>query len=99
MYEKISFIAFVTLLGLTANFWAGKEDHHIIQEVAKNELTVGQVLKAKDETVLTLTGKIVRKTKAEHYELKDHTGTINIEVDAHRYKLTDIDVVKVEISP
>ncbi|WP_257222311.1 MULTISPECIES: hypothetical protein [Acinetobacter] len=33
MYEKISFIAFVTLLGLTANVWAGKQDHLIIQEV------------------------------------------------------------------
>lgn len=97
MYEKISFIAFVTLLGLIANFWAGKEDHLIIQKVTKNKLTVGQVLKAKDEIVLTLTGKIVRKTKAEHYELKDHTGTINIEVDTHNYKPTDIDVVKFEI--
>lgn len=119
--KKSPLLLSVILLGLTANVWAGKDDHVIIQEAAKNQLTVGQALKAKDETAVTLTGKIVRKTKAEYYELKDHTGTINIEVDddlvnaaklkagtqvkvigevdTHRYKPTDIDVVTVEILP
>ena len=119
--KKSPLLLSILLLGLTAHVWAGKDDHIIIQEGAQNPLTVAQALKAKDETAITLTGQIVRQSKAEHYELKDQTGTINIEVDddvananllkvgtqvkvigevdTHRYKPTDIDVVNVEILP
>ena len=119
--KKSPLLLTVILLGLTANVWAGKDDQVIIQEAAKNNITVAQALRANDEVAVTLTGTIVGQTKHEHYELKDSTGTIGIEVDddlidlkqlksgtqakvvgevdTHRYKPTDIEVVKIEIIP
>lgn len=119
--KKSPLLLSILLLGLTANVWAGKDDQVIIQEAAKNNITVAQALRANDEVAVTLTGTIVGQTKHEHYELKDSTGTIGIEVDddlidlkqlksgtqvkvvgevdTHRYKPTDIEVVKIEIIP
>lgn len=42
---------------------------------------MAQAIKAKDETAVTLIGKITRHIKSDHYEFKDSTGTINIEID------------------
>lgn len=117
--KKFPLVVSVIVLALTSNVWAGKDDHVIIEEAAKNNITIAQALRANDETAVTLSGTIVSQIRHEHYELKDTTGTIAIEVDddiatadqlkggtqvkvlgevdTHRYKPTDIDVVKVEI--
>ena len=117
--KKTPLLLAIAVLVMTSNVWAGKDDHVIIQEAAKNNITIGQAIRANDETAVTLTGTIVRQIKHEHYELKDSTGTIGIEVDddlidlkklkpgtkvkvvgevdTHRYKPTDIEVVKIEI--
>ncbi|MBJ9986969.1 NirD/YgiW/YdeI family stress tolerance protein [Acinetobacter sp. S40] len=103
---------------LSSHTFAGKDDHVIIQEAAKNIATVQQVAKMKDESGVTLTGQITKHIKSDHYEFKDRSGTISLEidddiwraaglkvgdhvrvvgeVDTHRYKPTDIEVVKIE---
>ena len=119
--KKSPFLLSAILFALSTQVWAGKDDQVIIQEAQKNNITVEQALRANDETAVTLTGTIVSQIQHEHYEFKDQTGTINIEVDedianantlkagtkvkivgeidTHRYKATDIEVVKLEILP
>jgi uncharacterized protein (TIGR00156 family) len=48
---------------------------------SKNNITIVQALRANDETAVTLQGHIVGQIKHEHYELKDTTGSMAIEVD------------------
>ncbi|EFF83982.1 NirD/YgiW/YdeI family stress tolerance protein [Acinetobacter haemolyticus] len=106
------------ILSLSSQTWAGKEDHVLIQEAAQNIVTVSQVAQLSDETGVTLTGQITKHLHSDHYEFKDRTGTISIEVDddiwrkaglkvgdhvrlvgevdTHRYKPTDIEVIKIE---
>lgn len=108
----------VVVTGLSSLAWAGKDDHVLVQEAAKNVVTVSQVAKLADETGVTLTGQISKHLQSDHYEFKDSSGTISIEidddlwrqaglkvgdhvrlvgeVDTHRYKPTDIEVVKIE---
>lgn len=103
---------------LSSSAFAGKDDHLIVQEAAKNVVNVQQIAKLKDEAGVTLTGQITKHIKSDHYEFKDTTGIINLEidddlwraaglkvgdyvravgeVDTHRYKPTDIEVVKIE---
>ncbi|NAR98617.1 NirD/YgiW/YdeI family stress tolerance protein [Acinetobacter haemolyticus] len=106
------------ILSLSNQTWAGKDDHVLIQEAAQNIVTVSQVAQLSDETGVTLTGQITKHLHSDHYEFKDRTGTISIEVDddiwrkaglkvgdhvrlvgevdTHRYKPTDIEVIKIE---
>ena len=108
----------VILTGLSTFTWAGKDDHVIVQEAAKNNVSVAQATKLADETGVTLTGQITKHLRSDHYEFKDRSGTIGIEidddiwrkaglkvgdhvrlvgeVDTHRYKPTDIEVIKIE---
>lgn len=118
MKRMIASCGIVVLMGLSTLTWAGKDDHVIVQEAAKNVVTVSQVAKLKDETGVTLTGQITKHLQSDHYEFKDQSGTIGIEidddiwrqaglkvgdhvrlvgeVDTHRYKPTDIEVIKIE---
>ncbi len=108
----------VVVTGLSSLAWAGKDDHVLVQEAAKNVVTVSQVAKLADETGVTLNGQISKHLQSDHYEFKDSSGTINVEidddlwrqaglkvgdhvrlvgeVDTHRYKPTDIEVIKIE---
>ncbi|EOR03355.1 NirD/YgiW/YdeI family stress tolerance protein [Acinetobacter sp. ANC 3926] len=108
----------MVLTGLSSSAWAGKDDHVLVQEAAKNVVTVSQVAKLADETGVTLTGQISKHLQSDHYEFKDSSGTISVEidddiwrqaglkvgdhvrlvgeVDTHRYKPTDIEVIKIE---
>ena len=117
--RKTPLLLSVLVLMLTSNVWAEQDDSKILEEAAKNNITIVQALRANDETAVTLQGEIVRQIKHEHYELKDTTGSMTIEVDdelataeqlkagtvvkvageidTHRYKPTDIEVVKIEI--
>ncbi|WP_343621249.1 NirD/YgiW/YdeI family stress tolerance protein [Acinetobacter proteolyticus] len=108
----------VVVTSLSSLAWAGKDDHVLVQEAAKNVVTVSQVAKLADETGVTLTGQISKHLQSDHYEFKDSSGTISVEidddlwrqaglkvgdhvrlvgeVDTHRYKPTDIEVIKIE---
>ncbi|TVT78914.1 MULTISPECIES: NirD/YgiW/YdeI family stress tolerance protein [Acinetobacter] len=108
----------VVFTGLSTLTWAGKDDHVLLQEAAKNVVTVSQVAKLADETGVTLTGQITKHLQSDHYEFKDRSGAISVEidddlwrqaglkvsdhvrlvgeVDTHRYKATDIEVIKIE---
>lgn len=57
------------------------EDQHIISAATKNAVTIAQAAKSIDETAVSVTGTIVRIVKREHYEIKDSTGTIVVEID------------------
>lgn len=57
------------------------EDKRVIAAAGKNMVTVAQVAKLADETAVSVTGTIVREVKHEHYELKDKSGTIMVEID------------------
>lgn len=118
MRKLIFSTSVVATVVLSSSAFAGKDDHLIVQEAAKNVVNVQQIAKLKDETGVTLTGQITKHVKSDHYEFKDTTGVINLEidddlwraaglkvgdhvravgeVDTHRYKPTDIEVVKIE---
>jgi len=64
-------------------------------EAAQNMVTVAEAKQLPDETAVTLSGLIVRKTHKDHFELKDSSGKIGIEVDANTGQVTDIDVVQI----
>jgi len=118
MKKTILSCGFVVLAGLSTFTWAGKDDHVIVQEAAKNNVSVAQATKLADETGVTLTGQITKHLRSDHYEFKDRSGTIGIEidddiwrkaglkvgdhvrlvgeVDTHRHKPTDIEVIKIE---
>ena len=118
MKKTILSCGFVVLAGSSTFTWAGKHDHVIVQEAAKNNVSVAQATKLADETGVTLTGQITKHLRSDHYEFKDKSGTIGIEidddiwrkaglkvgdhvrlvgeVDTHRHKPTDIEVIKIE---
>lgn len=66
---------------LSTQIFADTNDQKLINAAIKNKVTVAQAIKAKDETAVTLTGKITRHIKSDYYEFKDSTGTINVEID------------------
>ncbi len=118
MKRSLLGLGFVVLFGLSAPSWAGKDDHVILKEALNNVVTVSQIAKLADETGVTLIGQITKHVKSDHYELKDKSGTIGVEidddiwqraglkvgdhvrvvgeVDTHRYKPTDVEVITVE---
>lgn len=64
-----------------------------------NLTTVAEVLKNPvDDQEVLLRGKITRKLKKEHYEFKDDTGAIRVEIDDkyfYNLKVTDKTVVEI----
>lgn len=54
--KKSPLLLSLAVFVITSNVWAGKADHVIIQEAAKNNITIEQALRASDETAVTLTG-------------------------------------------
>lgn len=66
--------------------WAGKSDQVIMTEAAQNTVTVAEAKKLPDETAVMLSGVIVRKTHKDHFELKDSSGKIGIEVDSDLWR-------------
>ncbi len=47
----------------TASVWAGKSDQVIMTEAAQNMVTVAEAKKLPDETAVTLSGVILKKTE------------------------------------
>ena len=108
-------ITSLVLFGSSATF--ARTDPAILNQAAK----CSHCFKSKtlaDETGVTLTGTIVKHIAGDHYELKDKTGSIVIdvdddlangwqlkvgdkvrivgEVDTHRIKPTEIEVLQIE---
>ena len=48
--------------------------------------TVEQARKMRDDTHVTLRGRIVQHLGGEHYLFKDETGTINVDIDHKRWQ-------------
>lgn len=118
MMKKILITALTgfALLGSASVF--AKSDAVVLQEAAKNMVTIAKAKTLADETPVTLTGSIVKHISGDDFELKDASGTIIIdvdddfwkpmqlkagdkvrvmgEVDTHRKKLTDIEVLKIQ---
>lgn len=65
-----------------APVWADDhKDQRIIAAAAQNQMTVAQALQAAKDTPVAVEGVIFSKIKHEHYQLKDQTGVINVEID------------------
>ncbi|OTG89509.1 NirD/YgiW/YdeI family stress tolerance protein [Acinetobacter sp. ANC 3832] len=80
--KKYPLVLSAILMASTVHVWAGHDDdQRIIDAAAKHQVTVAQAKKSLDETAVSVTGTIVRQIKHEHYELKDATGTIPVEID------------------
>ncbi|MFC6052318.1 DNA-binding protein [Acinetobacter sp. Ac_877] len=118
MKKVALFVVLASSMVATVSAWAGKDDHVIIQEAAKNHVQIIKAQKLADETAVTLTGTITKKITEESFELKDSTASILLdvdddlsrainlkvgdqvkvigEVDTHRHRATDIEVVHIE---
>lgn len=92
MKKSILATAMLSTILLSSTAFAGKDDHVIIQEAAKNIATVQQVAKMKDETGVTLTGQITKHIKSDHYEFKDRSGTISLEIDDDLWRAAGLKV-------
>jgi len=105
--NKILLALFVTgSMLFTAPAWAAendqvvmsKADQAIIAKAAQNMVTVAQAKRLPDNTLVTLTGVIAIKTHKNHFELKDSSGKIGINLDSKLWRsmhLTAGDKVKV----
>lgn len=105
--NKILLALFVTgSMLFTAPAWAAendqvvmsKADQAIIAKAAQNMVTVAQAKGLPDNTLVTLTGVIAIKTHKNHFELKDSSGKIGINLDSKLWRsmhLTAGDKVKV----
>ena len=118
MKKTTTLLSLMVGLAASSMAFAGKDDHVIIQEAAKNKVNVQQIAQLKDETGITLIGQITQHLKGDHYQFQDATGRIGVEidddlwrqanlkvgdhvrvvgeVDTHRYKPTDIEVIQIE---
>ncbi|WP_426454364.1 NirD/YgiW/YdeI family stress tolerance protein [Acinetobacter sp. KB005] len=84
---KKIFLATLTglaLLGSNAVF--AKPDATLIKEATKNVVTVSKAKTLADESGVTLTGTIVKHIAADHFEFKDATGSIVIDIDDDLWK-------------
>jgi uncharacterized protein (TIGR00156 family) len=54
--------------------------------------TVADAMKAKDDTKVVLEGLIVKKFDNAHYEFKDATGTVKIDIDKNAMPAKGLDV-------
>lgn len=77
MYLIVGLLAAVS----TQVFAGHDDDQRVITAAANNITTIAQALKSSDDTAVTVTGTIVRQVKHDHYELKDKTGTIVVDID------------------
>lgn len=66
--------------------WAGKSDQMIVNEAAQNTVTVAEAKQLADETAVTLSGVIVKRIRGDHFQLKDGSGSIDIDVDDDFWK-------------
>ncbi|WP_150378136.1 NirD/YgiW/YdeI family stress tolerance protein [Acinetobacter pittii] len=77
-------LAGFALLGNSAVI--AKPDAALLNEATKNVVTVSKVKTLADESGVTLTGTIVKHIAGDHFELKDATGSIIIDIDDDLWK-------------
>lgn len=118
LMKKIVLTTITSLVLFVSSATFARADPAILNQAAKNVVTVSKAKTLADETGVTLTGTIVKHIAGDHYELKDKTGFIVIdvdddlangwqlkvgdkvrivgEVDTHRIKPTEIEVLQIE---
>lgn len=79
--KKILFTTLTGLVLLTSSAAFARTDPALLNQAAKNVVTVSKAKTLADETGVTLTGTIVKHIAGDHYEFKDKTGSIVIDVD------------------
>ncbi|OTG58426.1 hypothetical protein B9T29_13975 [Acinetobacter sp. ANC 3903] len=84
--KQMLLVIFMAGLIFSTASWAGKSDQVIMTEAAQNMVTVAEAKQLPDETAVMLSGVIVRKTHKDHFELKDSSGKIGIEVDSDLWR-------------
>ena len=84
---KKIFLATLTGLALLgSNAVLAKPDAVLLKEATKNVVTVSKAKTLADESGVTLTGTIVKHIAGDHFEFKDTTGSIVIDVDDDLWK-------------
>ena len=84
--NKMLLALFVTGLMLYSICMGRESDQVIMTEAIQNMVTVAEAKKLPDETAVTLSGVIVRKTQKDHFEVKDSSGKIGMEVDSDLWR-------------
>jgi len=84
--KKIFLATFTGLALLGSNAILAKPDATLIKEATKNVVTVSKAKTLADESGVTLTGTIVKHITSDHFEFKDATGSIGIEIDDDLWK-------------
>ncbi len=109
LMKKIVLTTINSLVLFVSSATFARTDPAILNQAAKNVVTVSKAKTLADETGVTLTGTIVKHIAGDHYELKDKTDLANGwqlkvgdkvrivgEVDTHRIKPTEIEVLQIE---
>jgi len=84
--KKIFLATFTGLALLGSNAVLAKPDATLIKEATKNVVTVSKAKTLADESGVTLTGTIVKHIAGDHFEFKDATGSIVIDIDDDLWK-------------
>jgi uncharacterized protein (TIGR00156 family) len=79
--KQILLVFFVSSSMFSSVLWAAKDDSAMLSEAAQNIVTVAEAKQLTDETGVTLSGVIVKRIRGDHFEFKDGTGSIDIDVD------------------
>ncbi|MBJ9938070.1 NirD/YgiW/YdeI family stress tolerance protein [Acinetobacter pittii] len=90
--KKIFFVAFTGFALLGSGAVMAKADATLIKEATKNVVTVSKAKTLDDESGVTLTGTIVKHIAGDHFEFKDATGSIVIDIDDDLWKPLELKV-------
>ncbi|WP_457794908.1 NirD/YgiW/YdeI family stress tolerance protein, partial [Acinetobacter baumannii] len=80
--KKILFTTLTGLVLLTSSTAFARTDPALLNQAAKNVVTVSKAKTLADETGVTLTGTIVKHIAGDHYEFKDQTGSKALRTDS-----------------
>ena len=80
MIKNLNLISLAFILGLSGNASA-QQTAGGFQGPGLSVATVAEALKASDDAVIKLSGKIEKSLGDEKYLFKDATGTITVEID------------------
>jgi len=84
--KKILLTAIASLALLGSNAVLAKPDAALLKEATKNVVTISKAKTLADEDGVTLTGTIVKHIAGDHFEFKDATGSIVIDIDDDLWK-------------
>ena len=84
--KQMLWVIFISGVMFPTASWAGKSDQMIVNEAAQNTVTVAEAKQLVDETAVTLSGVIVKRIRGDRFQLKDGSGSIDIDVDDDFWK-------------